>query len=345
MADETAVVAESSPAIDEGSHILSQMTHTQREHWFSTGELPAPTEQAEAESADTQESTAASETPADAESAPSQEHKRPGQKLNAEDRIKQLNARLKDAEERIRELSEKPAEATDEGEEEQQTAAPAEDPRPERPKRPKLEQFDDYEAFDKANDAYEASMDEYTEKLTVWKARELAREQETQRASAEADRQAVETMKAYNAQVVEAEAKYSDFREVVGKPGLMLPAIAQLTLVQSERGAEMAYLISKDPKLVAKLIELNKTSTVKVIKEIGKLEAALEAADTETETPTRPNPPVRTTTRAPRPGYEATGTSGRPRDPVGEAVEAGDYRAFERAAEAADAERMRRRSK
>jgi hypothetical protein len=108
MADETAVVAESSPAIDEGSQILSQMTHTQREHWFSTGELPAPTEQAEAESADTQEETAASETPADAESAPSQEHKRPGQKLNAEDRIKQLNARLKDAEERIRELSESP---------------------------------------------------------------------------------------------------------------------------------------------------------------------------------------------------------------------------------------------
>jgi hypothetical protein len=87
-------------------------------------------------------------------------------------------------------------------------------------------------------------------------------------------------------------------------------------IVQSDIGADVAYALAKDSDLSFRIAAM---SPVQQAREIGKLEARIEAERS------RPKPP-NTTTRAPEPAPQVRGSSGR----FGVAPDTTDFAAFER---------------
>ena len=157
----------------------------------------------------------------------------------------------------------------------------------------------------------------YQAALIEHKAAEAARQIIAQERAQEEQRRSVER---WETQTREAMARHEDFSEVV-IAGADSGAWACTTdmrdlIVQSEIGADVAYALAKEPDLSFRIAAM---SPVQQAREIGKLEARIEAERS------RPKPP-NTTTRAPEPAPQVRGAGGR----FGVPPDTPDFAAFER---------------
>lgn len=147
--------------------------------------------------------------------------------------------------------------------------------------KPKLEDF--------------ASHEEFVEALTDWKLDQRAQKAEQDRVQATQQETLKKTFDAYNAQLPAARESHPDFDEVVGNESLKIPQSAQLAIIESETGAEIAYYLGKHPEICEELANL---SDVKVVARIGRIEALLEKSEaseiTEDKKPeTKVPPPIK----------------------------------------------------
>ncbi len=135
------------------------------------------------------------------------------------------------------------------------------------------------------------SVEDYAEALAFHKAEELVR-------ARQAKQQEMEVIRAYEDREEQAMEKYPDFRQVVYNDSLAVSEVMADTIRASEIGPDIAYHLGTNPDVARRIYALPAHLQAK---EIGKIEAKLEA-----------NPPARKTSNAPAPINPVTpkGTGG-----------------------------------
>lgn len=306
------IVAEPSAATFNGND-QNTWSPEQREHWNQTGKTPEPPKKQEAAPASPTEKKSESEpsgkSAADTETAEKQEKARkPGEKLSAEERIAQLNARIKQLEETT---SKKPEPAKTD-------AKPVEPP-----KRPNPYTFKGTpEEFEKAMDDYETAKEESQERRFAEKQLTNARNQQ------------------FVAKVEEARARYGQekFDETIELASKSIAAQAAPTvkeyLQQSDMFADLLYVIGGDQKSLDDFIASAKSNPIAAIRklafleiEIGKeLSKGKEEKKEEAEPEKKAEAPAKPEPRAPKPPSEVGGRGTAPTDEAAEAARSGDFK-------------------
>jgi len=110
----------------------------------------------------------------------------------------------------------------------------------------------------------------YMEALTAYNERLV--EQAAQAPVAAKQENAQTSWKAKEAAAIAAHADYEEI--VYDSPKLVLPGLAYDALVTSEHGAELRYLLAKEPELSDKISAMPEAAA---IRELGRLEARIEA--------------------------------------------------------------------
>lgn len=299
------------------------------ERYRETGELPKR-EAAEEPPADGQESSSAPAAGEGQETAPdegktaedqdaSKDSKEQGEKKpevppGVQKRIDKAIARQREAERRAQELERQLAELREarEGEPAEKKPEPTAQPKTgdtqqkARPVRPNL---DDYEGLAE----YEAALEAYMDQLTDWKLeraeqkrreREIAQQEEARRKAAETARQAAQD--AYAARLEEARSRHADYDDVVGNADVHITELMESALVTSPHGPEIAYYLAQHPEEAERIAGL---LPIDQVRQMGKLEAALERATPAVAQPaTKPAPqPQPKVTAAPKPPTNITG--------------------------------------
>lgn len=166
------------------------------------------------------------------------------------------------------------------------------------------------------------TLEEYQEALTDWKLdqREKAKaEAEAKRAHDTAEREAFETWAKREKAAKKAHEDYEDTLETVTIPdGPGVPAARQ-AMLESELGAEILYHLAKQPNELKRIAAL---SPVSAVREIGKLEAALQKSSSAPENGT---PRITGAPKPPPPTGRPSKTSS---DTPEEAAKRGDFRAY-----------------
>lgn len=196
------------------------------------------------------------------------------------------------------------------------TSAPAAAPAaPVTPPKPEAKSFQTY--------------DEFVEALTDWKtdrAMEKARatvntEIKETAAKQTAEQQTAERTKTWHSRQEATKAVIKDYEEVVANSDIPIsPHVGEL-LVDSEHGPALAYQLAKDPSLAEKLNAMSPTAAAKYI---GRMEAALDPAESPAPaaggpngaaaTPAAPPAVVKPVSKAPVPPTPVAGFSSRPPD-------------------------------
>lgn len=134
---------------------------------------------------------------------------------------------------------------------------------------------------------------EYAKAHAKWVARQEAyaliqqREEAMQRAAQQ--REAETQVQSYQARIAEARTRYSDYEEVmVTAPEIPLPPHVSQALVESEFGPDIAYRLAKDPARIQRIVSLTPTAA---LREIGKVEAEIEAGRKSKAVPRVSNAP------------------------------------------------------
>lgn len=124
--------------------------------------------------------------------------------------------------------------------------------------------------------------EEYVEAVAEWKTGQVIKKLETERQQKEAERRQVESAQALEAtwqeSVSKAEEKYDDFAQVTNNPQLPISPVMAQAIKASSVGAEVAYFLGKNPDEAARIARL---PAFLAVKEMGKLEAKVEAAPPE----------------------------------------------------------------
>lgn len=146
---------------------------------------------------------------------------------------------------------------------------------PSDPQRPKQEDFADYNL--------------YIESLAEWKAETKLRERETLRRQEEdrqrQQQQVQQAQRTHTERETAARAKYDDYDEVALNPAVPINEAMAQTIVHSDLGPEMAYYLGQNIPEAKRIAGL---PPLAAIKELGKIEAKLEA---KAATPAVPKPP------------------------------------------------------
>ena len=255
MPDEIVVTSTTSPE--------EEVAHTASENWrdpFEPKEVPAAEAAEEASEAEEAESASAEDTEEAEEEKPEPKKGKGG----FQKRINTLTRRNHELEDRLADLETRLAKPA---------AAVSGEATPSKPK-PSPDKFTTYE--------------EYVEALADWKAEErFAKAKEAEAKSVQEQRQK-ETFQTYNQKTVEAKEKFEDWEEVVGQPNIQIPMVAQVAIIESENGPEIAYYLGKHPEVRERLLELNEFSQSRVVMEIGLISAHL-AGEAEAVSP-KPKP-------------------------------------------------------
>lgn len=243
-------------------------------------EQPAPVSVPADQSANpapaTTEGAPAASKPQSTESDPSQEVKKTLR--GVQKRIDELTRQRYEAEERGKQEAaywRQQAEAMQAQIQQAQRSRPA----------PKLEQYPDLETYTAEQAKFQAEQI-ITERLEAERQAFLANQQQAQQvAQQQAAQQRFE--QALNARIVEAEKKYPDFREVVTSPELpgIVGTPAFGAIWESKIGADVMYHIAKNPEKAHQIMAL---SPVGQIREIARIEAAIEAGRTVSSAPPPP---------------------------------------------------------
>jgi hypothetical protein len=294
------------PTFNPGDN--STWTPEQRDHWNETGEIPKPKEQESAPVAPPAK-VADSDTEAEPEAATTQGRRKPGEKLNAQERIAQLTAKVRELEterERSREAAPKPP-ATE-------TKVEA---KTETPKRPN--------PFN-----WKGTAEEYETALDTWEKHQKAQaiEEFQRNANAEIQRQRLQ------AQYDEAKAKYPDAEAKINESLKIftaelpkLPGAIQSMFDDSEVLTELMYVFS-DPATRDNFIDAAKKTPGKAIRALAQMETDIVAKRTvKPETKVDP-PPVEPKPRAPKPVPEVGGRNTPGPDSLVAAADSGDFDGF-----------------
>ncbi len=146
-----------------------------------------------------------------------------------------------------------------------------------------------------------ASIEEFTEKLTDWKAdeREFAKKL-AERKQAHQDL-AKASADAWEAKQSDARTRHADYDDVLKTTtGIVLPRHVQAAILESDLGADIAYELANDHTELKRIAGL---SVLAAARAIGKIEARLEAQASTEATPTS-KPKV---TNAPKPPSTVSG--------------------------------------
>lgn len=171
--------------------------------------------------------------------------------------------------------------------------AAAAKPVPEPPKEPVPQDFDDYGAYVKA--------------LTRFNAEAIAKEAIDQdRAQTRAQSASEQKSQQWRERSAELAKTIPDLPETLAASEVQIANFIGEQLLESEIGPQIAYHLTKNPDLAAKL---NTMTPVQAAKEIGKLEVQLTKAAAATPTP--PTPPADARTETPAPPAPASNTQNR----------------------------------
>jgi hypothetical protein len=290
----------------------------QREHWNETGEIPEPPKKQEPEPAappaKEEESEPKGKTAAEPETAPSQRKKdrKPGEKLNAEERIAQLTAEVRELKERERSREAAPK------------AAPAAEPakQPEAPKRP-----NPY-TWKGTPEEYEAAVDTYEKHQ-----KELVIQEFQRNGAAEVQRQRLQ------AQFDEAKTKYPESEAKIKEslktlfftPETKLPGVILNMFNDSECLVDLMYVLG-DTTTRSNFIETAQKNPGKAIRALVQMEADVMAKRSapapeekrDSKSSEEPKP------RAPKPPSEVGGRAAAGEDALRAAAEANDFATFEK---------------
>lgn len=197
---------------------------------------------------------------------------------------------------------------------EKQQEPPKEDKPPVKPTRPKLADFPTLEDYEKAQDKYDEDRDKYEDAKAEYRERQSdARRQQQSKTQEVAD--------SWATQVAEAETRYPDFKEVAFNKDIPFSNVMLEAVVTSDVGTDIAYELGKNPDLAEKIFKMN---PVAATREIGKIEARIEARNAAAEKEEKEEPAA--TTRAPRPVSPVRRQSASNSEPTDE----DDYKTWER---------------
>ena len=229
-------------------------------------------------------------------SASTDDDKQPRRKGGYQKKIDKLTAKIRALEGQLAQpAGVKPAEN-------KETAASQPPPDPNEPNALKGDSF--AAKFDKPKPTLEdcASIEEFTEKLTDWKAdeREFAKKLD-ERKQAHKDL-AKASADAWEAKQTDARTRHADYDDVLKTTtGIVLPRHVQAAILESDLGADIAYELANDHTELKRIAGL---SVLAAARAVGKIEARLEAqTSTEVASPT-PKPKV---TNAPKPPSTVAG--------------------------------------
>jgi hypothetical protein len=345
--DKSAVAVEPSP-----TEVLKAATPAQRKTWRATGDLPAAEEKPAEKKAETKDS----ETKADSSTAAKTEVAAPAKaeksekaevsaksapaveepKANAETRIKDLLTQNKELKSKLDELSKQPV------------AAPAKTEVPARPLRHDIDEKTKQPKY--ATDAdFEEARDKWlTEKVTSDVRKQVAKEENDRRV---AEQNKLIEKRLENSLKICME-KHADFKDVVqlkeedkdGKkittfnsPALKLIKIGGMIdgwIIDSEIGSEIMYYLATRPEEVERIQAMSAFSAVR---ELVKLEDKLSSpAPIKKEEKSAESSPAPQVSKAPAPAESVGGKGTAPADGEEAAVAAGDFRRFQREANATD---------
>lgn len=142
-----------------------------------------------------------------------------------------------------------------------------------------------------------ATPEAYAEALAEKKAQELV-------AKREAEKERSTILEAYHDREEEARGKYNDFEQVAYNPTTRITAVMAETIQASEIGPDLAYHLGSNPKEAERI---SKLSPFLQAKEIGKLEAKLQATPPVPKVSSAPPPITPVTARSVgTPSYDTT---------------------------------------
>jgi hypothetical protein len=305
-----AAVAEFNPA---DQHTWSP---EQREHWNTTGDIPARPKKQESEPAaapakDGESEVATTETAAESEAASEQgkKERKPGDKLSAREELSKLRAELREAKARLdeRERSRAP-----------EPKPASTDAKAEAPKRPNALNWKG------TAEEYEAAMDNW---------------ESFQRQQAVADFQRNMLQKELDVklkgQLEEVTAKYPDAKEKIVETWkdfaeVKFPGVIRAMFDDSECLPELMYVLS-DEETRSNFIETSIKNPGKAIRALAQMEADIiakrsapkEQSEKESKPPAEPKP------RAPKPPSEVGGRGAAMEDELVGAAKEKDFSRFE----------------
>lgn len=171
---------------------------------------------------------------------------------------------------------------------------------------------------------------EWQKSWMKWQMRQEAREVKAAAAVAEQQNAAKVKAETWQSRVASATAELADFAAVAQNPDLPITQVMAEAITDTEAGPRILYHLGKHPELAAKIAKL---SPVAAIREIGKIEAAITAADvaadsedSELEAPSTKKPVV---SKAPAP-HKPLGGSASSTNPAKqiESMTQAEYRAY-----------------
>lgn len=145
-------------------------------------------------------------------------------------------------------------------------AAPPQEPQPVVLKEPKVSDFDDYSQYIEAKTDY----------LVAKKLEESEKAKAAHAEQARVQRETEQRVGKFAESVKKFKEKNPDYEAVVLNPSLPFTQVMFDTCLVSEKGAELAYHIGKNPDVAARLARL---SPVEAVREMGLLEAKLNPPD------------------------------------------------------------------
>jgi hypothetical protein len=164
--------------------------------------------------------------------------------------------------------------------EQEKTAEPDGKPVP-----PKAGDFDLYEKYLEAQA-------EYVDSLTDWKLDQRDKERAAREARERSEQEQKRLSEAWTERCDVARKAHDDFDDVIDSNTVRLTPHLQQAVMDSEKGAELAYVLAKDPEELKRLVKLG---PIAVAREIGKIEAKLETkpASHAKTTPSKAPDPIK----------------------------------------------------
>lgn len=310
-----------SPAPENHQEVLNSLTPAQRTKWQMTGELPTKADPAPAkESSDAPPKEQAESAPAP--DAGKEQEKPAKRKLNAEERIAQLEATIA----KIREQSGKDSKAITTQPAAPSTAKPVEaKPEPlKEPKEPQIEEYSGPDAWDKYDKDYRKWV-----KDTIAYNREKAIEDFRIQAQEQAQQQKL------SQELAEGRKRYDDFDQVVAPAyqRVMTENLDPTVLAMvgnSPLFVDLLYALG-EPSALEDFIQTAKTNPYQAIRKVVIMEGLIHEELSKKATDKGQNlAPEKKITSAPNPPTEVSGKNTAPGDEVEAAVKRGDFTAYYR---------------
>jgi hypothetical protein len=215
------------------------------------------------------------------EEAKEQDPEKSKEKLNK--RFDKVSKRAKDAEAKAAQLEKELAELRANGNPPQQEQKPVNNGKP------RAEQFDD---------AYQ-----YAEALAEWSAEQALLRRDAEEVAKKAQEAANKQVESWNQKLDKAKKELPDFDRIVQSSNIEISDEIKKAIVESDVGANILYELASDEEYAQSLAAMD---SVKALKELGKLEARLEARAEKKPKADKPKEIVRSS-NAPEPIKPLTG--------------------------------------